>query len=40
VLYARLADRGELLGFEAAERFYEIGTPETLTETDAFLRGS
>jgi NDP-sugar pyrophosphorylase family protein len=40
VLYARLADRGELLGFAAAERFYEIGTPETLTETDAFLRGS
>jgi NDP-sugar pyrophosphorylase family protein len=40
VLYARLAARGELLGFEATQRFYEIGTPETLAETDAFLRGS
>jgi NDP-sugar pyrophosphorylase family protein len=40
VLYERLADRGELFGFEATERFYEIGTPEALTETDAFLRGS
>jgi len=40
VLYERLADRGELFGFEATQRFYEIGTPEALTETDAFLRGS
>jgi NDP-sugar pyrophosphorylase family protein len=40
VLYGRLADRGELFGFEATQRFYEIGTPETLTETDAFLSGS
>jgi NDP-sugar pyrophosphorylase family protein len=39
-LYARLAARGELFGFEATQRFYEIGTPETLAETDAFLRGS
>jgi N-acetyl-alpha-D-muramate 1-phosphate uridylyltransferase len=37
-LYGRLAGRGELLGFEATERFYEIGTPEALAETDAFLR--
>lgn len=40
VLYERLAERGELLGFEASERFYEIGTPSALAETDAFLRGA
>ena len=38
VLYQRLAQRGELLGFEASERFYEIGTTAALAETDAFLR--
>lgn len=37
VLYERLAERGELLGFEASERFYEIGTTQALAETDAFL---
>jgi NDP-sugar pyrophosphorylase family protein len=37
VLYQRLAERGELLGFEASERFYEIGTARALTETEAFL---
>jgi NDP-sugar pyrophosphorylase family protein len=37
-LYERLAAAGELLGFEARERFYEIGTPAALSETDAFLR--
>lgn len=37
-LYSRLAQRSELCGFEVSERFYEIGTPESLTETDAFLR--
>ena len=26
-LYGRLADAGELLGFVARQRFYEIGTP-------------
>ena len=40
VLYERLAQRGELLGFEASERFYEIGTPSALAETDAFLRNA
>ena len=34
-----LAARGSLAGFAAQERFYEIGTPEALAETDAFLRG-
>ena len=37
VLYERLAQRGELLGFEASERFYEIGTMPALMETEAFL---
>jgi NDP-sugar pyrophosphorylase family protein len=37
-LYTRLAERGELCGYEASERFYEIGTPSGLAETDAFLR--
>jgi len=37
-LYQQLAQRGELCGYEVAERFYEIGTPAALMETDAFLR--
>ena len=37
---SELAARGELGGFAAQERFYEIGTPQALAETDAFLRGS
>jgi N-acetyl-alpha-D-muramate 1-phosphate uridylyltransferase len=37
-LYNTLAKRGELLGVEATERFYEIGSPAALAETDAFLR--
>jgi NDP-sugar pyrophosphorylase family protein len=36
-LYAALARRGELCGHPASERFYEIGTPAALRETDAFL---
>ncbi len=36
-LYHELARRGELFGFEATERFFEIGTPESLAETGAFL---
>jgi NDP-sugar pyrophosphorylase family protein len=39
-LYADLAARAELFGFEARQRFYEIGTPEALAETDRFLRAS
>jgi NDP-sugar pyrophosphorylase family protein len=38
-LYQRLAARDCLCGYEATERFYEIGTPSGLRETDAFLRG-
>lgn len=37
-LYGELARRGELFGYRATNRFYEIGTPGALTETDAFLR--
>jgi NDP-sugar pyrophosphorylase family protein len=36
-LYTLLADRRELLGLEASERFYEIGTPQALAETERFL---
>jgi NDP-sugar pyrophosphorylase family protein len=39
-LLRRFAGEGLLYGFEAHERFYEIGTPRTLAETDAFLRGT
>jgi N-acetyl-alpha-D-muramate 1-phosphate uridylyltransferase len=33
-----LAGRGQLAGYLARQRFYEIGTPEGLAETDAALR--
>jgi MurNAc alpha-1-phosphate uridylyltransferase len=38
-LYRELSRRGELFGYAATERFYEIGTPGALRETDAFLSG-
>jgi NDP-sugar pyrophosphorylase family protein len=37
-LYGHLAAQGELFGYEVFERFYEIGSPASLRETDAFLR--
>jgi NDP-sugar pyrophosphorylase family protein len=37
-LYQRLAALDCLCGYEATERFYEIGTPSGLKEADAFLR--
>ncbi len=37
-VYRRLAREGLLAGFEAQKRFYEIGTPSALRETDLFLR--
>lgn len=40
VLYAALAHGGELCGYPAKARFYEIGTPVALQETDAFLRAN
>jgi NDP-sugar pyrophosphorylase family protein len=38
-LYERLTALGFLFGYEATERFYEIGTPSGLRESDIFLRG-
>jgi N-acetyl-alpha-D-muramate 1-phosphate uridylyltransferase len=37
-LHHLLAAEGRLCGYEASERFYEIGTPDALAEADAFLR--
>jgi MurNAc alpha-1-phosphate uridylyltransferase len=39
-VYHELARTGRLAAYEATERFYEIGTPEALAETDAFLRAT
>jgi len=36
-LYHELANQRKLFGFAATERFYEIGTPESLLETSKFL---
>lgn len=36
-LYHELAQRRELFGFAATERFFEIGTPASLAETGEFL---
>jgi NDP-sugar pyrophosphorylase family protein len=38
VLYHELAREGELCAYEATERFFEIGSPESLQEADRFLR--
>jgi NDP-sugar pyrophosphorylase family protein len=35
--YSAMAARGELAGFEVGERFYEIGSPAGLAETEAFI---
>jgi NDP-sugar pyrophosphorylase family protein len=37
VIYHELAERGELAAYVADHRFYEIGTPASLAETEAFL---
>lgn len=39
-VYSELAAAGRLAGYTATERFYEIGTPAALAETDGFLRTS
>jgi len=36
-LLSRLSEEGRLAGFEAKERFYEIGSPSGLAELEAFL---
>ncbi|MBX7220714.1 MAG: nucleotidyltransferase family protein [Blastocatellia bacterium] len=37
-LYHNLVETGEMIGYEVTERFYEIGTPQGLQETEAFLK--
>ena len=37
VLYGELALQSQLFGFEAAERFFEIGTPAALAETREYF---
>ena len=37
--HRQLAEAGELLGFEALSRFYEIGSPEGLADLEAYLGG-
>jgi NDP-sugar pyrophosphorylase family protein len=37
-IYGQLLTRNELAGFEVAQRFYEIGSPDGLAELDALLR--
>jgi N-acetyl-alpha-D-muramate 1-phosphate uridylyltransferase len=39
-VYRALAQVGELTAFVASERFYEIGSPAALAETDRFLRAA
>ena len=39
-LFTPLSRAGRLAGFEATERFYEIGSPSGLTELEALLAGS
>lgn len=36
-LYSALVARGQMVGYEVTERFYEIGTPSGLEETRAYL---
>jgi NDP-sugar pyrophosphorylase family protein len=38
-VYKSLAREGRLAGYEAANRFYEIGTPSGLAEANDYLRG-
>jgi NDP-sugar pyrophosphorylase family protein len=37
-LYRDLVQAGDMIGYEVARRFYEIGSPEGLAETDSYLR--
>jgi NDP-sugar pyrophosphorylase family protein len=36
-LYTALVDEGEMVGYEVFNRFYEIGTPQSLDETGRYL---
>jgi NDP-sugar pyrophosphorylase family protein len=37
-VYSGLVDSGRLAGYEVDHRFYEIGSPEGVAETDAYIR--
>lgn len=37
-LYAELVAAGEMIGYEVTQRFYEIGSPAGLKETEDYLR--
>jgi len=37
-LYSRLVSEGSMIGYEVAQRFYEIGTRQSLAEADEYLR--
>lgn len=37
--FAQVVREGWMLGFEVKNRFYEIGTPQSLIEASAFLKG-
>ena len=39
-VYHRLSLAGDLAGFEANQRFYEIGSPEGLRDLERYLRGA
>jgi NDP-sugar pyrophosphorylase family protein len=36
-LFTRLVGEGSMIGFEVSQRFYEIGSPRGLAETDTYL---
>jgi NDP-sugar pyrophosphorylase family protein len=38
LIYGRLSSEGDLLGYEATHRFFEIGSPSGLQDLEAFLR--
>jgi NDP-sugar pyrophosphorylase family protein len=38
-VFTVLSRRGRLAGYEARDRFYEIGSPDGLRDLDAYLRG-
>ena len=38
--YEAMLDQRQLAAYEVADRFYEIGSPAGLAETDALLRGN
>ena len=39
-LFEQLGDEGQLGGYEATERFFEIGTPAALQELETLVRRS